>query len=165
MKPLMLSICLASFTTVPAVADEPPALTAEMLEVALGEDWTGELTYLNYQEPFEDVTIRANAEIAAIENGLEIAYKYPDEPHANSSVRARISPDGKSFMGEPIVSNVALDGGARQIDTRFSCEDMGRAATCEMTYYLSTSLLEITKMVTYVDNGEPFRRNSYAFSR
>ena len=165
MKSLTLSTCLALFTAVEAVAAEPPALTPAMLEVAIGEDWTGELTYLNYQEPFEDVTIRANAEIAAIENGLEIAYKYPDEPHANSSVRARISADGKSFMGEPIVSNVALDGGARQIDTRFSCEDMGRAATCEMTYYFSPAQIEITKMVTYADGGEPFRRNSYAFSR
>lgn len=165
MKTLALSTCLALSVTVPALAAEHPALTPEMLDVAVGDDWTGQLTYLNYQQPFEDVTIRADVHVTKIENGLQIEYKYPDEPHANSSVRARISADGQSFMDEPIVANIALDGGARQIDTRFSCEDMGRAATCEMTYYLSTSQLEITKMVTYDEGGDAFRRNSYAFSR
>ena len=48
MKSLTLSTCLALFATVQAVAAEQPALTPAMLEVAIGEDWTGELEYLNY---------------------------------------------------------------------------------------------------------------------
>ena len=53
MKSLTLSTCLALCAMVPAVAAEQPALTVEMLDVAVGDDWTGQLTYLNYQAPFE----------------------------------------------------------------------------------------------------------------
>ena len=90
------------------------------------------MTYLNYQESSEDVTIPAAIEVEAIEKGRTFAYKYLDEPLANSTGEALISEDGASFMGAPIVSNQALETGGRQVVTLEDCADMGREAICAM---------------------------------
>ena len=156
----LTSICIGL-----SAAADVPALALSDLEPVIGEDWTGQLTYLNYQAPFDDVTIRANLNASMIEDGLQLDYIYPDEPHANSTVMAVIENGGTSFMGEPIVSNAVTSDGARQLMTAFACEDMGRPAQCEMTYSFSATVVQIKKMVTYDGEAESFRRNEYVFTR
>lgn len=165
MKTISFCAFLTSSLVLPAIAGEPHELTADMLTVIEGDDWTGSLTYLNYQEPFEDVTIPANVEITLIERGVELAYKYPNEPHANSRTRAKISAEGTKFMGAPIVSNDISADGSRAVITRYPCQDMGRSASCEMTYSLSADRLMIQKMVTYDGETNAFQRNAYMFER
>lgn len=165
MKSLALSLLISSFIALPVSAESVPALTSENLEIVTGDDWSGSLTYLNYQEPFEDVTISAAIEVEAMENGLAFAYKYPDEPQANSTGEALISEDGMSFMGAPIVSNQAMETGGRQVITLEDCEDMGREAICAMTYTFSANAFQIEKMVTVKGESESFRRNEYVFTR
>ena len=165
MKLVSSTLIAASLLGLSAEAEEVPTLSPADLSLAAGTDWTGELTYMNYQAPYEDVTIPANLEVEATESGLKLAYIYPDEPHANSTVIAKISGDGTMLMGEPIVSNQVIISGARELKTTFPCQDMGKSATCEMTYLFGASELKISKMVTYDGETEAFRRNAYTFSR
>lgn len=165
MRKMTVSGLLGVALILPALASEPDALEVADLEIVVGTEWTGSLTYLNYQEPFIDFTIPATLTVTATEAGLKLAYAYPEEPHANSTVQAEISANGRKLMGEPIVSNTELETGEREIRTRFACEDMGRAAVCEMTYSLAPSALRITKMVTYDGETDAFRRNAYVFTR
>lgn len=148
-----------------AHASDVTPVSLDMFTPILGEAWTGSLTYLNYQEPFEDVTIPANVEISFVDAGIQLDYKYPNEPHANSSVIASLSDDGLVFMDEPVIANTVSEDGTRAIKTAFVCEDMGRPAHCEMTYAFSANTLEISKMVTYDGATEAFRRNAYTFQR
>lgn len=165
MKSLSFSLFASAVIAVPAFAAEAPPLEAADLEVVVGSDWTGSLTYLNYQEPFVDFTIPAALEVTATEKGLQLAYKYPDEPHANSTIQAEIGAGGTTLMGELIVSNEVLDDGGRLIETAFPCEDMGQSASCEMTYAFSATELRIKKMVTLEGETEGFRRNEFVFTR
>lgn len=165
MKLFTASLFGSVVLTASAFANEAPPLEPSDLEIAVGSDWTGSLTYLNYQEPFVDFTISAALEVSATETGLQLAYKYPDEPHANSTIVAEIGQNGTLLMGEPIVSNLALEDGGREVKTAFDCEDMGRPAACEMTYAFSATELRIKKMVTYAGETEGFRRNEYVFTR
>lgn len=165
MQKLLISLFIAPVSAALAFASEPPPLEVADLEIVVGADWTGSLTYLNYQEPFIDFTIRAALTVTATEAGLKLAYEYPDEPHANSTIQAEIGANGTELMGEPIISNEELEQGGRVIVTAFDCEDMGRAAACEMTYSFAPNALRIKKMVSYDGETESFRRNEYVFTR
>ena len=165
MKLITASAIASAILTLAAHAGEAEGLSPSDLAMVAGTDWTGSLTYLNYQPPFEDVTIPANLEVDATDTGLKLAYIYPDEPHANSTVTLNVSEDGQMMMGEPIVSNTLLESGTREVKTAFACEDMGKAADCEMTYAFGESELKVTKMVTYKGETDAFRRNAYTFTR
>ena len=165
MQKLMISLLVAPVSAALAFASEPAPLEVAELEVVVRADWTGSLTYLNYQEPFIDFTIPAALKVTATDAGLKLAYEYPDEPRANSTVQAEIGANGTELMGEPIVANMVLEAGGRVIVTAFDCQDMGRAAACEMTYSFAPAELRIKKMVTYEGETESFRRNEYVFTR
>lgn len=165
MKLIPVALLAPAILALSAHAGETVSLSPSDLAVVAGNDWTGSLTYVNYQPPFEDVTIPANLEVEATETGLKLAYIYPDEPHANSTVTLKVSEDGQMMMGEPIISNTLLETGAREVKTAFPCEDMGKAASCEMTYTFGASALNVTKMVTYEGETDAFRRNAYSFTR
>ena len=165
MKLIVSAFIAPAILTLSAYAGETEGLSPSDLAVVAGTDWTGSLTYLNYQPPFEDVTIPANLEVEATDTGLKFAYVYPDEPHANSTIILKVSEDGQWMMGAPIVSNTLLESGMREVKTAYSCEDMGKAASCEMIYTFGASELNVTKMVTYEGETDAFRRNAYNFTR
>lgn len=165
MKRLIFSILLAPMLSFPSVAGEIPALSPGSLAVIAGDDWTGGLTYLNYGEPVKDFTIPAELDVEIVENGLKLAYIYPEEPQQNSIVTAKVSADGTKLMGAKITANRLLESGAREIVTTYACQDMGQTATCEMIYQLSETEFSVRKMVTYAGASETFRRNAYSFTR
>ena len=161
-------VCLVLLSPVFSHAEaraETPALTLDTFNEIVGDDWTGELTYLNYGEPVKDFTIPAALEVEQIESGLKMAYIYPDEPHQNSTLTVRISEDGSRLMGAPVTQNVVLETGEREIRTEYACQDMGKTASCEMIYQLRADQVVMRKMVTYSDETEAFRRNQYVFTR
>ena len=165
MKSLTLACILAPIIALNASASETATLTSESLNPILGKDWSGSLTYQIYQPPFEDVTIEAGLEVTKVEGGFEFAYHYPNEPHANSASVVTIGENGSEIMDQPIVSNQISDDGTQTIITAFTCEDMGRAASCEVIYSLSQQAFSMRKMVTYDGETEAFRRNEYTFTR
>lgn len=165
MKSPLLIHGLVSAMAWTAHASEIEAVTPESFDPILGTDWAGSLTYMNYQDPFQDVTIPAALEVAVVEGGFEFSYKYPDEPHANSSSIVVLSEGGSVLMDQPVTANETLADGMQQITTAFACEDMGKPASCEMIYVLSPNALSMRKMVTYEGEGQAFRRNEYNFVR
>lgn len=144
---------------------ETPMLTPDTFDVIVGDDWSGDLTYLNYGEPVQDFTIPAELEIERVEMGLKMAFKYPDEPHQNSTMTARVSADGSMLSGAPVTLNAVSDISTREIRTEYPCEDMGKGASCEMIYQIRSDQLVMRKMVTYSGEIEAFRRNEYVFTR
>lgn len=156
---------LLSMFGLSAMAEEIRPLAEPDLAVVIGDDWTGTLTYLNYGEPVKDVTIPAEIDVIAVEGGLKLSFQYPDEPHANQTMITKVSADGATLNGETIIANAAFSSDRREVRTISPCEDMGRAASCEMIYTLSPTEFELRKMVTYQGETEAFRRNVYAFVR
>ena len=156
---LLISAC--------ATQAQPPAMTTSPADPAplIGTDWTGTLTYMNYQEPFIDVTIPAALEVTETASGLELFFKYPDEPQANSRYELTYSDTGSDIDGKPLTERMVSETGATTLKTVAKCEDMGRAASCEMVYQISDADFIQTKFVTYAESGEQIRRNSYAFTR
>ncbi|NQY96481.1 MAG: hypothetical protein HRT82_04910 [Henriciella sp.] len=165
MKRLILALLILPISAISSAADEAATVSTDDLSVITGDDWTGELTYLNYGEPVIDFTIAAEIDVTEIEGGFEFSFQYPDEPHANMTAVTTISADGAMINDETVIANTLLDNGTREIRTQFGCEDLGRPATCEMIYTLSETQFELRKMVTYEGEAEAFRRNSYAFTR
>ena len=165
MKFISAIIIAPALLALSAHAGEAEDLSPADLAIVAGTNWTGSLTYMNYQPPFEDVTIPANLEVEATDTGLKLSYIYPDELHANSTVTLKVSANGEWMMGAPIVSNTLSDSGLREVKTAYSCEDMGKEASCEMIYSFGASELNVTKMVTYKGETDAFRRNAYSFTR
>ena len=165
MKRWAYSLLLASTLVLSSHADQTPVLSPDALEIIAGNDWTGSLTYLNYGEPVRDFTIPATLEVDVVERGLKLSYKYPEEPHQNSVVTARVSEDGTKLIGASISANSVLETGARRVVTNYSCEDMGRSAACETTFTFSAKEFRVRKMVTYKGETVGFRRSEYIFTR
>ena len=165
MKHLSLALIFLPLTALAAGASETVELTADSMTPILGSDWSGSLTYQDYQPPFADVTIEAALEVTAVQGGFEFAYIYPNEPHANSKSLVQIGENGTTIMDQPIVRNQISEDGTQTIVTAFACEDMGKSASCEMTYSLSAQAFSMRKMVTYDGETDAFRRNAYEFTR
>lgn len=142
-----------------------PSLSLSDFEPILGDDWTGNLTYLNYGEPVKDFTIPAEINVTVSEDGVSLYFLYPDEPQQNGGRLIKLSEDGTMLGSERIMSIETDTDGQRIVITEEACEDMGKPATCTMTYSLGQKNLILKKMVLYDGAEEAFRRNEYAFSR
>jgi len=162
---VVLSAIVPVFFVAFASADTAPKVSESDLSDMVSDQWTGGLTYLNYQEPFIDFTIPAAAIVTPIERGFEVFYQYPDEPHMNGSSEIKIGQNGTEIDGYSVVSNTVTEDGEREVRTRGTCEDMGKSASCEMVYTVSETSLSLKKLVTYDGETETFRRNEFAFTR
>lgn len=148
-----------------ATADTSPTATAADFDPLIASDWSGSLTYLNYQEPFIDFTIATDLEVSPTDTGLELYFKYPDEMHKSSRYQLDIPASANTVDGQPLIDRKVDEDGALHLVTAYDCEDMGRAARCEMTYIVTADQYQQIKHVTYNDTGERIRRNAYAFTR
>jgi len=165
MKLIISSLGMLPLICFSAAADEKVTVAEADLAVVIGDDWSGALTYLNYGEPVKDFTIPAEIDVEAVAGGLKLSFQYPDEPHANQTMISKLGADGTTLSGETIVANTVLASDARQVRTAYPCQDMGRAAACEMIYTFGEDRFEMRKMVTYEGEAEAFRRNVYTFTR
>ncbi len=145
--------------------DTPTTLTQTDLSGLISDEWAGTLTYLNYGEPKEDFTIPAELDVKLTEGGLKLYFQYPEEPDQNSDVTVLIGAEGRTLNGDTVTGKTTRPDGSTEVRTSGACEDMGRAAMCEVIYTWSTSDFEMKKMVTYAGETEAFRRNAYVFSR
>ena len=146
-------------------AEDKLTITADDLRPLVQSDWVGSLTYMNYQPPYQDVTIPAALEVFRQAAGLDFHFKYPDEPHANSHYTFTHSEVDGTLDGNPIILRETTEDGTLKVVTGYPCEDMGRAADCTTTFTLSHTEFSQTKYVTYTDTGERIRRNAYSYTR
>ena len=161
--PVVAVSCLIA--ALPSMAENNPTITPDDLRPLVQSDWVGSLTYMNYQPPYQDVTIPAELEVSRQAEGLDLYFKYPDEPHANSRYTFTYSESDGTLDGNPIILRETTEDGTLKIITGYTCEDMGRAADCTTTITLSNTEFTQTKHVTYSDTGEKIRRNAYSYSR
>lgn len=165
MRLMSAAFIAIAFVIAPMNADEAPTVAPTDFEGIDGTDWTGSLTYLNYQPPYKDFTIPTNLEVETKGASIELFFKYPDEPHMNGSSQLEIGESGKALGGERVISKTVLEDGSKEVRTRGDCKDMGKPASCEMIYTLSVNSISLKKMVTYEGETEAFRRNEYTFTR
>jgi len=160
---ISLASCSSTDATLKASGADPLIAKADFDSV-LGDDWSGSLTYLNYSEPFEEVTIPAEIDVSSSPTGLTFSFQYPEEPQQNSTLTIDLSGPSNEIRDAKIVRRSTV-GNSVIFMTVEPCEDMGREANCEMIYALAPNMLNIVKVVTYDGETESFQRNAYAFSR
>lgn len=146
------------------LSQTPARVEAGDLLVAVGDDWTGTLTYRDYSPPHGDVTLQVEAKVKAVAGGLSIALHYPREPGADGISDLLLTDGGRVFDGEPVIS-AERAGDTLQIVTEAACEDDNRPATCRHIYSIAPKQLGWRKLVQFAGDGEAVRRNDYSFTR
>jgi hypothetical protein len=160
-----LSLAAALSACASAPPPSPPAITDADTALILGSGWTGELVYRDYSPPFGEVPLRTTAEVRRIEGGLEIFFRYLDEPSADGPSTYLIAPGGSAIEGEPVLSRTVLANGDVVIETGGPCEDDDLPAMCAHTYTLGETRFSIRKTVDPDGETPAFQRNAYTFAR
>lgn len=146
------------------VADPPPAVSVADLHLALGDTWTGTLTYRDYSAPYGDVTLDVEAKITPLTDGIQVALHYPKEPAADGTRDTRLSEDGRKLDGASVTARTQ-SGGTLTVETEEACEDDDRPALCRHVHVFAPDAISWSKFVTFEEGAEPVRRNAYAFHR
>lgn len=157
-----IAILCSACSSFPSQA--PPVVEAADLLAAVGDNWTGTLTYRDYSPPHGDVTLQVEAKVTAVAGGLSIALHYPREPAADGISELLLTEGGRVFDGEPVIS-AERTGDTLQVITEAACEDDDRPATCRHVYSFAPKQLGWRKLVQFAGDGEAVRRNEYTFSR
>ncbi len=141
------------------------AININEMDVLIGNNWKGDLTYLDYSSN-EEVSISVEMEVIKVKAGVyEIAYSYPNEPNANSKSKIKITDDGKIIAGNQITSTSKNKDGSLMVHAISHGKDNGKKATFYYTYMIGSNLFSAKKSVEYEHDERKFIRNVYQFSR
>ncbi|KWV91092.1 S41 family peptidase [Erythrobacter sp. YT30] len=146
-----------------AVEQTLTASTADFAPLT-GEDWAGELEYLNYgSDKRSIIPVRM---IVKEPSGRSMGYGflYPGEEDKNASSRIRISRDGTRIDGYAITRRYPGDDGRLIIVTEGSGRDDNRPADIRLTYEIGENTFVLRKDVRF-ESGEFFNRNEYRLTR
>ena len=141
-----------------------PTVSPDDLSVLVGDDWQGELTYLDYGDNKTETTLPVNLLVGQNDRTFELHFTFPDEPQANGRAEINISDDGRQLNDETLVRRLE-DGSALMLVTHQACDDNGVNGDCEFTYMIAPDAFSITKMVTPEGSDAAYRRNHYLFTR
>ena len=142
-----------------------PMVSASDFEVVIGDDWAGELTYLDYSSG-ETVAIPATLSVGPIDGRtINYAFGYPDEPQAKNAGTWTISGDGQSLDDKTVTSRMDGDNGDLILVMEYSGSDNNAPAEITETLILSANGIVMTKDVQPEGETQAFQRNSFAFSR
>ena len=140
-------------------------ITPDDLTTLLGE-WKGSLTYTDYQtnKPF---TMPANVVVSQgkNKNQLLLAVSYPQEAHANSKGKIKISKDGTQLNKHPVTSRQELPDGQLQITTEYIGKDNNKQALIKNSYIIGASQFIIRKEVKFDGDAIWLMRNEYKYGR
>lgn len=156
---VMATIGMAS-----SVAADRVAITIDDFRLIEGETWSGDLNYLDYQSGKRtSIPVRAQFEVSD-ETSLLYAIQYPGEEQHNNKTSMKLSDNGKTFDGKPVVSRTAT-GSTITIITESRGRDDNQDADIQIVYEISSDLFRMKKNVR-LDGGEAyFNRNVYTFKR
>ena len=136
------------------------------LDRLTGDQWTGTLTYVDYQSgkrtpiPSTLRVKRADGDAAA----WLFEYGYPKEPQANGAKTAKLSADGSTFDDEKVVERAETPAGLKLV-TEKPGTDNNKPALFRYTWLVGERSLSIRKEVRYDGAAEFFERNEYRWSR
>ncbi len=129
-----------------------------------GEDWTGELEYLNYgREDRSIIPVRMVAR-APTRHTMAYGFIYPGEESKNARDRLKISRDGTRINGMKLTARYVDHGGALVLVTQAKGRDDNRPADIRVTYVIAKDSFVTRKDVRF-DDGEFFNRNEYRLTR
>ena len=135
------------------------------LEVLAGDNWKGELTYLDYSSN-KEVKMPVEMAISIVKEGtFQFAYSYPNEPKANSKAKIRISSDGTKISGNKITKVEKTEDGLLIIHAESKGSDNNEKAMLYFTYTIGKRLFSTKKEVKLAGDDDRFLRNEYRLSR
>ncbi|NNE57050.1 MAG: hypothetical protein HKN36_02985 [Hellea sp.] len=142
-----------------------PSVEISDFEVIEGNDWTGNLTYLDYSsEKYVTIPTQATVEIAS-PTTLKYTISYPEEPWEDSKAKLKISSSGRALDGQAVTYREVRPNGNLEIRTSHEGEDNNLPALIRMTYVLGSAEFSISKDVQLDGETEFINRNIYAFAR
>ncbi|WP_297693303.1 hypothetical protein [uncultured Eudoraea sp.] len=140
-------------------------ISPDDLTMIAGE-WEGTLTYMDYStnKPF---TMPANVTVQKGKNEyqVQLLYKYPNEPNANSRGRIKISKDGLLINKTRVRSREVLPNKVVKITTEYEGKDNNMSALIKNVYILGPKQFLIRKEVKFDDVADWLMRNEYSFMR
>lgn len=140
--------------------------TASLSDFAVleGEDWSGQLEYLNYgREDRSAIPVRMVVR-PADDSSIPYGFIYPGEEHKNARDKLRISNDGGQINGYEVIDRFRDAEGALVIVTEGQGRDDNRPADLRFTYIISENSFTNRKDVRF-EGGEYFNRNEYRVER
>ncbi len=144
--------------------DEAPLASITDFSVMLGEEWSGELEYLNYGSTERStIPVRMVARDMG-ERSLRYGIIYPGETHMNARDTLRISRDGTQINGNSITQRSTSADSALILITEGKGRDDNRAADVRITYEIDANRFSIRKDVRF-EGAEFINRNEYRLTR
>lgn len=130
----------------------------------VGDNWQGQLTYLDHGISRERVTLPVNLTVTQDGHTFAFDFTYPEKPEADARVQVVISTNGRKINDETVVRRIERSDSLFLV-TDEACTDKGVEARCDHTYEITPRSLSMRKMVTLDGDEEAFIRNHYSFTR
>ncbi len=160
---MSLALLGACVSPAPPEAEREPSASPADFAILAGDDWTGALTYRDYQPPFGDVRLDLEVRVTPTPDGADLFFHFPKEPQADGNNPLVISADGRTIDGDPVFARTEA-GGVLTLVTEGPCEDDDQPAICTLTYAIAPDRLTYEKQVTFAD-GLKVRRNAIDVTR
>jgi hypothetical protein len=160
--PLCISIVCLSLSFQNSFAQE---VSESDIDPILGDRWNGHLTYIDYGSG-KETKIPVNLTVTeGKKKGYQLAFSYPEEPHANSTETLSIRDDGRKINNRRVLSKDTTKGGSTVIVCTTRGRDNNEKATLRFTYSFSNKQFSIRKEVQYEGKTDWFLRNIFVFER
>ena len=134
--------------------------------IMISGEWQGSLTYIDYgtNKPY---TMPANVTVEQGKNEyqVQLLYKYPNEPNANSKGRIKISKDGLLVNKTKVTTREVLEKQVVKITSEYEGKDNNKRALIKNVYNFGPKQFIIRKEVKFDDAADWLMRNEYTFKR
>lgn len=145
--------------------DAKATIEYQDLDLLIGE-WTGSLTYLDYQtgNPY---TMPANLIVEEGKNRNQLILKniFPNESSANNTDKLTISKDRTLLNKQAIVSRIELPSGEIEVTTAYTGKDNNKKALIQHKHLLGKNSYSNTKSVQFDNSTEWIKRSEFSYSR
>ena len=169
MRRVFLSGCAAfgllACSAAEKVAPEGPTVAISDFEVVEGDEWVGNLTYLDYtSQKRVSIPTAASVEITG-QSTVKYTVSYPEEPWEDAKANIKLSKSGRVFNGHPVITREDLDDGRMTFAIQYAGEDDNQKADIRITYTLAPSRFVISKDVRPTGAEDFTNRNVYLYTR
>ena len=162
---LSASVSVGTEVTTDLDTDNGLAVTMDELRVLEGDNWEGNLSYLNYgSDKRSTIPVKVAIEVLD-EKALQYAIQYPGEEQHNAKEQLKLSADGTKIDGYAITKRKKIADGTLILTTEGAGQDNNRPAEVQVVYTVAANRFKICKNIRFDSSGEYFNRNEYNFLR
>ena len=141
-----------------------PTVSPDDFAILVGDDWAGELTYLDPRDGQSDVTVPVELLVGQNERTFELHFTFPENEKAGGRAEITVSDDGRRLNDETLIRRMKSENGLMLV-AQDKCEDNDEPGTCKYTYLIGEHAFEITKRFRPQDDEAFSQRNHYSFTR